>query len=227
MAITAVQTVVAQNTSTTPTATVLAPTSGNLLVVHLQVNGGGSVITAANGFAKAANTEVTSGDTGVHLFKVAGASEGTSLAPATLDGSVGWLLHVTEYSVDGSKAWSYDSSNGVIDNAGSVKTTPAVTPTSGKEALVFCSAGGTTASQGPYSSEDVNGSTTGVTERTDVGALGTAACTYDLFVASTSGSYQGNATATGSGNGTAHIAIYTATASGVAPRRLLLLGAGQ
>lgn len=97
-------------------------------------------------------------------------------------------------------------------SAGS-KTSPSVTPTAGVERLIIGAAYDENFATATFSGEQIGGTTTGVSERSDSGG----AAIWDKIVASTSGSYAATAIVTGGGanGGGCHIAVFQPT--GAAP----------
>jgi hypothetical protein len=168
------------STSVTFTAGV-APTQGDLLVAYV---GSSQTTTAATGWNKL--TTATSGSTnGAIFWKVAGASESTSQTVATC-ASATWNEVWEEYSgvVTSSPV---DVENGAGVSASSTPVlTPSVTPTASVERLAFC--GGKAGLNTTWSSLLVGGVT--ANDRGHISQCGS----WDLVVASTSGSYQGSAT---------------------------------
>lgn len=210
--------------STTPSATLAAtPTSGNLLVSYFP--GGTTAQTPINSYTQ--RTVVTDGSGRLTAFydKIAGGSEPAAQAPATITAAASWSCHALEYSsVDPASRLLVE--NGQADND-SPKTSPAVDPTDGVDALIV---GGCfwNATTGTVSNELVNGSTTGVTERTDPNA-GRASATWDWIGVTASGTYTVEATPSASTNGGCQIVIYkgAAAAATPVPHRLALLGVGS
>jgi hypothetical protein len=205
-----------ENGSTTGTSAsatfTSAPTAGNLLVAWV-ISNTTTVITNAGGW-----TPMTSsaGGTGGSTRSFRGfykiAAVGESSSPAFAVGSGAWGLVILEYQgVDGVTPLLIENSQ---LNASGTVTTPTVTPTASKEVVISFALGTSAGTNTTFSAEQINASATGVNERADVGAgaHGGKACdaAADLFVASTTGTYQGSATASAAGVGAGGIAIFQA-----------------
>lgn len=213
MAIAFVQATSATTTGASITGTfTTAPTNGNLIVAYVAQQST-NTWTAQSGWTQL--TKPFSGDEGAIFYKYAGASETTAQTPCTTStGTRRWVIHLAEYSgVDSAIAPTENAATDV--NA--TKTSPTITPTSGKGALLIGGAF-STGQATTFSAEAVGGSSTGVTERGDLSggssANGTSAALWDMLISTTSGTYSTTVTASIAESGGIGIAIFYATASG-------------
>lgn len=204
-----------------------APLNGSLLVAGLGWDADPTE-TVLTGWTRL--TEITSGfgDMAAIFWKVCGASESTSQAPASGSTSRNWCLTMAEYT--GCVTVSPVDVENAQAQTTATKTTPTVTPTASVERLVFfllVSDGAST-----WSTERVNASSTGVTELGDQTRgptnTGITVAVADLIVASTSGTYNADGLCGRTDDGSAHIAMFKAVAGGATapPARRALLGVG-
>ena len=203
-------------TSTTPSATLAAtPVQGNLLVACVSANST-TTTPVANSYTSFKG-QLVSSDTWDFFWKIAGASEPAAQAPCTLGTSRAWACVVAEFEDTGGGTWTLLTDNSQISN-GTNPTTPTLSPTSGKNALLVASynsqAGQT------YGTHEVNNDATGVAELGDV-ASGTSTSTAMayLVIASTTGTYAADATRSATSNGVAGIAMFESVVAGSALRR--------
>lgn len=184
------------------------PTNGNLLVAMVSVNGT-RTMNAQTGWTKL--TEVTGTNTGGLYWKRAQAGETTLQYPVQHDGITDvWVIAIAEYSGIDTPA-PVEAETGNADNDATKTTTGSCNPTDGVERLVI--GGAFSANNGTWSSQKVNGSTTGVTERGDIGAGAAANVTSStLFekidTSTVSGNYTAEAVSSATANGAAFIAIF-------------------
>lgn len=184
-------------------------TVGNLLILSL--SRGQNLADTFTGYTGLTSVGV-GGTTLTHLqmfYKVATGGEQV-VSSATGAQSGGWSLNALEYSGTDTVA-PLDIDNAQTNASGTVAT-PTVTPTASVVRLVvfttFVKANAT------FSAEQINASATGVTERLDAGGANSSGQQVsDLFVASTSGTYNGTATASTNAAGAGAIAIFKPLAS--------------
>lgn len=201
-----------------------APADGNLLVAMV---GSASAQAVAAGWN--ALTAITNGDVSCLYWKIAGAGESASQICCTVGSNTSRTAGMAEYSTtNGWNVTQPEVSTQNTDNNAAKVTTGSCDPTDSVERLVIGGLGSDGART--YTTQQVNGSATGVTE-VNTGARGTTAGgesfdMWEAFVASTAaGSYTAGATASAADTGGAHIAIFQPTAGGGAapvPTRTLL-----
>lgn len=187
-----------------------APTQGHLLVAWVAQNGA-VTFTAQDGWTGL--TVIAAADTGQFFWKVAGAGESATQTPCTSSGTGAYVCVVGEYDDMDPAPFLVDDGTNTNQQ---VKTGASITPRAGIEALLVGAAisksGGTT-----FSGEMFNGSTTGVTERVDTasgsGNTGTSAAFWDMYVPSTSGTYQTTATASVAEGGGIALAMFAHTSA--------------
>lgn len=181
--------------STAPAATFgVAPTQGNTLIAWVTADNAGNNLAAAGSWAKL--TTVSNGNSKMAFFwKVAGASEGAAQQPASMT-SGQWTCSIVEK--EGGAALQAE-----VGDTPSSSLTPvsnAADPADGIRILVvggaWIGAVGRT-----WSGQAVNGSATGVNERTDLfggnGLAGSATLFDKVEAASSAGTYTAQATASG------------------------------
>lgn len=194
------------------------PTQGNLLVAALFTSATLTITMTSSGWTALSNNgSAGSGGSARSIrmfYKIAGASESTTVTFSTAGQSQQYSAWIAEYpNIDNVTPLNID--NNAVGASSQTQSTPTVTPTGSAEGLVICAGGIRVAST--WSTEKVNSSTTNVTEREDAesGSL-TSICLYDLDVASLSGTYAGSALSAGSASvGASAIAIFNVSASSV------------
>lgn len=207
MAIAFVRSATGTGTSANPAATLAsAPAQDDLLIGFVSTQAA-NAINAANSYTK--RTQIDSSRNGCLLDKIAGGSESATQQPATIT-STTWGCAVLEYSgIDTASRLEVENA---VSDTGSPKTSPAVNPTDSIDVLVIGAA--FNGSSGAFSGELVNGSTTGVTERTEQTVSAASQAVWDWIGTTVSGNYT-TETVVGSGTvGGCWIAIYKAAVSG-------------
>lgn len=194
-----------------------APTQGNLLVAIARWNGNfiSSVNATANSGAGWTEIDavlldgITQGSW--MAWKIAGASESATQTPFN-SSSANRTVIVSEYSTtNGWDAAPVEASTSNVDADATKTTTGTCDPTDGVERLIVgC---GSSDGNRTFSAEKVNGSTTGVVERGDIGggtsAAGETICLFDLITASTSsGNYTSESVCSVADDGGALMAIF-------------------
>lgn len=194
--------------------TIPTPTTGNLMVIWA-ANASTTTITVSSPAGWTPMTSITSGSGGTArnfrgFYKIAAAGESTSV---TLAGANVWGVGYSEYSgVDNVTPLLVENAQA---NASGTVTTPNVTPTAALS--VVLSAAYYIRGIATLSAEQLTPSATSLTERVDTAqnnaaGNGQSIGVADLLVASTSGSYQGTATASAAAVGAGGIAIFQAAA---------------
>lgn len=183
------------------TVTFSAAGAGNLLVCFAIYGTSGAIGAVTPGWT--ALTAVNNATQSCRMFYKIAAGGETSFQ---VDGGA---LCMVEYS--GITAVPLDVENAQATGSGTTHTTPTVTPTAGLDELVVFATGVKTTAT--WSTQQVNGSSTGVAERVDFQtASHGAAQISDLEVASTTGTYAGSAVSSGAAAGTAAIALFKVAA---------------
>ncbi len=201
----------ATGTSTTPSVTLPASVAaGTLLVVGVSCSSA-RTMTAANGFAKLTLSAGGGTSASSALFwKQADGTEGTSLAPCTLDSSSAWNASGAEFTGIASPLVDVETNSTYANN--STHTSDAVNPTDGIEGLIIgltvISATGKT-----FASQTVNGSSTSVVELTDSASSNAGAGCQTLYYKVESSIASGNYTVSATQNsglniGASAIAIF-------------------
>lgn len=194
-------------TSANPSATLgAAPTLDDLLVAFVTTSNT-SALTTINSYT--ARSEVISTRRGKLFDKIAGGSETAAQAPATVAAAV-WTCNVAEYSgIDTTNR--LDIENSQADND-ATKTSPTVNPTDNIDVLIvgcaFMNASGS------FSTEKVDGSTTGVNERLDQASSGSTGCVWDWFGNTSTSTHSTEVTASASSAGGAWVAVYKVAVTG-------------
>jgi hypothetical protein len=206
MALAFVQSKSANGASASPAVTLnSAPISGHLLVAAIASSGETITITGWTALTIASQSGPVAVDYSIRLFYKKSDGSETTVTGSTEN--VGWTMAVAEYSgVD--TTTQLDVENSQLTASGTTHTTPTVTPTSSVERLLVFA---TTANAGSrtWSTEQVNGSATGVNEREDNTQSATTLQLSDLIITSTSGSYNAVATVSGAAAvGAAAIAMF-------------------
>ncbi len=147
---------------------------------------------------------------GVRMFyRIAETAESNN--PFFVVGSGAWILHVAEYSgIDTLNPLNIEDAQ--ANTASATMSTPTVSP-SGSGDILIVGFGGNVTSSGTNSNEQVNSSTTGVTEREDAGRASLTSALYDKFVTGLSGTYAGSTDVSSSNVGSGAIAVFNQKAS--------------
>lgn len=183
------------------------PTQGNLLVCVCSSAGQLTIAMSSSGWTPLTNSNAGGGTSrSIRMFyKIAGAGESSTVTTTTT--SSAWFIAVAEYSGINT-ATPLNVENSQVNASGATQPTPTVTP-SGSEAILIVCGSGVRNNADSFSNQQVNSSTTGVTEREDNTSSGNqTGCLYDKFVGSASGSYSGVATPTTTAVGEGAIAIF-------------------
>lgn len=212
MAIAFVQSASGTGNGTSPNAILPSnPTQGNLLVAFVTQAGTTETFTPTAGWTKL--TEVALGGKAALYYKIAGAGEAAGQTAAMSNSSFDYVMEIAEYSgVDINEPFEVETANTA---AASTKTIGSgVNPTDNYERLIIGAA--MCVSNNTWSTEQVNGSATGVTERLDIQNSTTlSACLFDkIESAAGAGLYTSAATIGATVNGTIHIAIFRAALTG-------------
>lgn len=187
-----------------------APTSGNLLVASAHVSQ--NAVPTMTGWTTATSNSIAGLSTiargGGIFYKI---SNGTETSITASGGTATVELIVAEYSGIATSS-SLDVADMALPTASSTSIdTATVTPTSTGDTLIVFATGGRATET--WSGENLNGSTTGVTERQEQDASVLSLQMSDRFVSLTSGSYKGNGTASSATVGTGMIAIFKVNTS--------------
>jgi hypothetical protein len=193
----------------TPAATFTStPTAGNLLVA-VHSNNGTAAAIVITGWNQLTNAQAGSTSDLRQICMFWKISDGTETT-VTMSGASGngWQFTIAEYSGIASTS-TLLVENSQTNASGATQATPTVTPTSGSAALLIFATNNSTAGT-TWSTEQVNGSATGVTEREDAqnATTGGGHQLSDLVISSTSGTYQGVATSSTTDVGAGAIAIF-------------------
>lgn len=194
-----------------------APSDGDLLVIAA-VWGPLTVTDTLAGIWQAVDVRISNLDFSRLYYKVCGAGESTTQTVATLSGGLASVILAGEgYQItNGWHATPLEATTQNIDDDATKTTTGTCDPTDSVERLII----GAAFSDGnrSFSAEKVNGSTTDVSERGDIG-IGTAngggtVALWDLLQASTaSGNHTAEGVALAADNGAVFIAIFRPAAT--------------
>lgn len=198
-------------TSTSPSAVFTStPTQGNLLFGCVSVNinvavtvpGGWTALTQANGGAGGTTRSMRC------FYKFAGAGESTTVT-ATVN-SAEWVIEIAEYSgVDSTKIPNVESAQ--ITNSSQTHASPTVTATTTTSGALVIGYSSIRAA-GTWSTQRVNSSSSGVSERTDQNGTARSGTLYESFPTSLSGTYVADALSSASAAvGEGAIAIFSDT----------------
>lgn len=230
MAIAFVQTAKGSATAAQASATFGATcTTGNLIIVSIS-QGNVTTIPTVTGYTALTSGAAGSGATSIYtqiFWKISAGTE--KIITGSGGGTVNTMV-VSEYSGIASVSPVDVENANVAGVSGTTVTTPTLTPTAGLNELLIFSTAIRESVAATWSTEQVNGSATGVNERGDIqpGTGSPAAQLSDLIIASTTGTYSATAVATAGTNNTSAIAMFKATAATVtvSGSTLMMLGVG-
>lgn len=181
------------------------PTVGNVLIAVIGWNQASGIVQtfpAGVGWTLVQQTtsDVPATDTAGAIAYKKVTSATTTLNPfSTGDNGDSYALAVYEYSgVDGNAPLNVADG---IQYDGNPFITPTITPSASVERLLIGLAFRKKNSAGAWSGETFNGSTSGVTERSDITRATITIAAWELIVSLTSGSYYGTVVPTSTGEG--------------------------
>jgi hypothetical protein len=189
------------------------PTQNNLLVAFVGSAQNFALTAVSSGWTALTGLNTGAGGSQVSarvFYKIAGSSESTTFT-AQSSGSNGWNASILEYRGINITT-PLNAENIQVTASGTTHATPNVASSGAGAGLIvamaFARVNTTT-----FSGQQINSSSTGVTEQLDFGGTNASTTVYDRHIGSLSGSYQGQATSATSAVGAGALVIFNVDAT--------------